>query len=127
MKKTWMTIALALFGSFAQAADRVVLSTETIHGVEVSITAEAPVKNGGGIAFKNARAEVNGQTLRIVTRSLYQLWSESSPCANQEFKNLYLTAETASGEKTLNMVSGEVVDSENLAMVKNIVCMEQPY
>lgn len=122
-----MTIALALVGSFAQAADRVVVSTETIRGVEVSITAEAPVKNGGGISFKNARAEVKGQEFRIVSRSLYQLWGETSPCANQEFKNLYLTSETASREKTLNLASGEVVESDDLAIVKSIVCMENPY
>jgi len=127
MKTTWMIVLMSLFGSFAQAAERVVISTQTIGGVEVAITSEAPVKDGGSISYKHAMAEANAQTYRIASRTLYQLWAASSICATQEYKNLYLRSESAIGQKALNMVSGEVVASDNLPLVETIVCMERPY
>lgn len=128
MKTTWMIALVILFGSLGQAApQRVVVFEYQVGNAAIQITTDAPVKNGGGISFNNAMAEVKGQTFRIETRSLYQLWAEHSICANLEFKNLYVRSTTAEGQKAMNMVSADVTASDNKPLAENIVCMERPY
>lgn len=97
------------------------------NGQNVLITSDAPKKDGGGISFRNTRAEVNGKVFRVATRPLYQAWSNASVCNEMEFKNLYIGSDSGAGEPTLDVVTGEEFMSDNKPLVASIVCMERPY
>ncbi|WP_413287534.1 hypothetical protein [Bdellovibrio sp. HCB337] len=127
MKTVYVTVLLALLGSFAQAEGRFVMSDKTIGNTHVVVTSEAPKKDGGQILFKNVLVEVGGKTLRIANDQLYKSDLANSFCESQEFKHFYSRVETSDGEEMLVLNTGEVFTTDNSVVVTSIMCLEEVY